>query len=380
MWAVVGHFAGNGVFALSAAFDAALVCGGLAWAVSRRLRLPSLIATVAAIVAALAVKGIVLIAAGVEVPFGVMHVVWLDLVLVVPLAGAVVLLVGRGRSGRGRSGRGLTAVAAGSLLLAPVGVYASFVEPGRLVLERAAFDLPGARAGERPLRIGVVADLQFERLGAHERAAVRRLQAERPDLILLAGDYHQGSAASLERELPSLRRLLRGLDAPGGVYAVQGDCEGETKARRIVAGTGVRLLHNELVRFTLGDRTVTLAGVERDWHSGDAREAVHRLERARRADDVRLLLAHRPDAVRMLSRRTRVDLVVAGHTHGGQFQLPLLGPLQTASRLPRDIGAGGLHDLGGRRLYVSRGVGVERGQAPKLRLGAPPEVSLLTLR
>ena len=372
---MVGHFAGNGVFVLSAAVDVALVCGGLAWAVSRRLRLPSLIATLALIAAALAVKGIVLIAAGIEVPFGVMHVVWLDLVLVAPLAGAVVLLVGRGRGGRG-----MMAIAAGSLLLAPVGVYASFVEPVRLVLERAELALPGARAGETPLRIGVIADLQFERLGAHERAAVRRLQAERPDLILLAGDYHQGSAASLERELPALRRLLRGLDAPGGVYAVQGDCEGKAKARLITSGTGVRLLHNELVRFTLGDRAVTLAGVERDWRSDAARDAIHRLERAHRADDVRLLLAHRPDAVRMLSRRTRVDLLVAGHTHGGQLQLPLVGPLQTASRLPREVGAGGLHHWGGRRLYVSRGVGVERGQAPKLRLGAPPEVSLITLR
>ena len=51
-----------------------------------------------------------------------------------------------------------------------------------------------------------------------------------------------------------------------------------------------------------------------------------------------------------------------------------------ASRVPRSVGAGGLHSLDGRRIYVSRGVGVERGQAPRLRLGAVPEVSLITLR
>jgi predicted MPP superfamily phosphohydrolase len=48
--------------------------------------------------------------------------------------------------------------------------------------------------------------------------------------------------------------------------------------------------------------------------------------------------------------------------------------------VPRDIAAGGLHELDGRLIYVSRGVGVERGQAPRLRLGAVPEVSLITLR
>ena len=78
---------------------------------------------------------------------------------------------------------------------------------------------------------------------------------------------------------------------------------------------------------------------------------------------------------------TRVDLVVAGHTHGGQLRLPGLGPLVTASNVPRRVGGGGLHRLGGsRRVYVSRGVGMERGQAPRMRFLCPPEVSLLTLR
>jgi uncharacterized protein len=71
---------------------------------------------------------------------------------------------------------------------------------------------------------------------------------------------------------------------------------------------------------------------------------------------------------------------VAGHTHGGQVQLPIVGPPSIASRVPREVGAGGLHELDGRRIYVSRGVGVERGQAPLLRFGAVPEVSLITLR
>jgi len=49
-------------------------------------------------------------------------------------------------------------------------------------------------------------------------------------------------------------------------------------------------------------------------------------------------------------------------------------------RTPDDVAAGGLHEVDGRRIYVSRGVGVERGQGPRLRMGAVPEVSLITLR
>jgi uncharacterized protein len=319
----------------------------------------------------LALKLLVLMALGLESPFGVMHVAWLDLVVAVPLAGLVALLSGA------RGALRVGAVAA--CCLAPVGAYASFVEPGRLTLETAEADLPAERAGERPLRIGLLADLQFEELGSHEREAVDRLLRERPDLILLAGDYHQGPPDKFRASLPGLRRLLRRLDAPGGVYAVQGDVENIPEAEVVFDGTGVRLLVNEIARTRVGDRRISIAGVERSYWTGPARATVAELQRRPGDADVRLLLAHRPDVMRLL-HGARVDLTLAGHTHGGQLQLPLLGPITTASGVPRDVAAGGLHELDGRRIYVSRGVGVERAQAPRLRLGAVPEVSLITLR
>jgi predicted MPP superfamily phosphohydrolase len=122
-----------------------------------------------------------------------------------------------------------------------------------------------------------------------------------------------------------------------------------------------------------------VAGIELDYRSRNARRTLAQLEHAPGEGDIRIALAHRPDAVRRLSPHTRVDLTVAGHTHGGQVQLPVVGPLTIASRVPREVGAGGLHELDGRSIYVSRGVGAERAQAPRLRLGAVPEVSLITL-
>jgi uncharacterized protein len=364
-------FDGNLAFALSAAFDVVVLCGAVAWALRGEpagLRLLGALA-VAAIV--LAGKLLVLLELGLESPFGVMHVAWLDLVVALPLAGLVALLSGA------RGALRVGAVVA--CCLAPVGAYASFVEPGRLVLETAEADLPPERAGERPVRIGLLADLQFEELGSHEREAVDRLLRERPDLILLAGDYHQGPPDKFRASLPGLRRLLRRLDAPGGVYAVQGDVENIPEAEVVFEGTGVRLLVNEIARTRVGDRRISIAGVERSYWTGPARSTVAELQRRPGDADVRLLLAHRPDVMRLL-HGTRVDLTLAGHTHGGQLQLPLLGPITTASGVPRDVAAGGLHELDGRRIYVSRGVGVERAQAPRLRLGAVPEVSLITLR
>jgi predicted MPP superfamily phosphohydrolase len=74
------------------------------------------------------------------------------------------------------------------------------------------------------------------------------------------------------------------------------------------------------------------------------------------------------------------DLVVAGHTHGGQVQLPLFGPAITLTGVPRHVAAGGQHEINGNLIYVSRGVGIERGQAPRLRFMCPPEIAILELK
>lgn len=314
-----------------------------------------------------------LVRVGMDPFLGYLHVLWLDLILAAPAFGLGLAVTGRSRRHRAA---GLVGLA-----LALVGVWGSFVAPGRLMLERESVPLSAVRAGDRPITVGVVADLQFERVGAHEREAVDRLMGLRPDVIVLPGDVHQGSAEVLREELPAIRELLAPLRAPGGVWFVEGDHEDLVEARLITAGTHVRVLDDEVVTVPVGDRRLTIGGVGLRYRSAGPRAVVSRLERAPGRGDVRLLLAHRPDAAFLLPPRPRTDLVVAGHTHGGQIALPFVGPLLAFTDVPLSVAAGGLHDLGdGRRIYVSRGVGMERGQAPRVRLNVPPEISLLTLR
>ena len=355
----------------SALVDAVCVTAALLWCL--RGGIGRLAGAAAALALLLVAKGVVLRSAGLDW-FGAVHVLYLDAVVVVPLVGAVLLAAAWRRPL-------LRALGVALLLGAPAGAYASFVEPSWLHIERSEVPLPEIRAGREPVTVAVLADLQFRRVGAIQRSAVERVMRERPDVILLPGDLHQGGDASLRRALPRVRELLGQLRAPGGVYFVLGDVEGLDRARLQLAGTGVRLLRNEAVRVRVRDRVLRVGGTELDHRSPAARRLAAKLEAAPGRGDVRILLTHRPDSALTLPRGTRVDLVVAGHTHGGQVQLPLIGPLTIASRVPRFVGAGGLHDLGGgRRVYVSRGVGMERGQAPPLRFLAPPEASLLRLR
>lgn len=314
-----------------------------------------------------------LVQVGMDPFLGYLHVLWLDLVLALPAFGLALAATGRGRRHR--------AAGLAGLALALLGVWGSFLEPNRLLLERASVPLSAARAGDGPITVGVLADLQFSRVGAHEREAVDRLMGTAPDVIVLPGDVHQDTDEVLREELPAIRELLGRLRAPGGVWLVAGDHEDQAEARLITAGTRVRVLDDEVVTVPVRERRLTIGGIGLRYRSAGPRAVVSRLERAPGGTDVRLLLAHRPDAAFLLPPRPRTDLVVAGHTHGGQIALPFVGPLEAFTDVPLSVAAGGLHDLGdARRIYVSRGVGMERGQAPRVRLNVPPEISLLTLR
>ena len=141
---MIGYDAGNLVFALSAAVDTLLLSAAVVWAVRGEPVPVRLLAAFAIATVLLAAKGIVLLELGVSVPFGVMHVLWLDLVVAIPLAAVVLLALTRGRAGRF-----VRAAAVAAVLLAPVGAYASFVEPERLALERAELELDPRRDGEQ---------------------------------------------------------------------------------------------------------------------------------------------------------------------------------------------------------------------------------------
>ncbi|QXC63126.1 hypothetical protein KSP35_10270 [Aquihabitans sp. G128] len=203
--------------------------------------------------------------------------------------------------------------------------------------------------------------------------------AQRPDVILVAGDLFQGDAAQRRAVRPALRELLGRLHARGGVYAVQGDAELHTDLADLLVGTDVRVLEDAAVERTIGDRRVLIGGNRLRWAPDVARALRQQLMDAD-PSVVRILLAHRPDVVLALPTDAAIDLTVAGHTHGGQVALPIYGPLVTFSSVPRSVAAGGLHEVAGNRIYVSTGVGLVRQQAPQVRLGARPSVGLVVLR
>jgi predicted MPP superfamily phosphohydrolase len=325
------------------------------------------------------VKLMVLAAMGLSF-FSLLRVIFVDAAVGLPLGGAIVVLARWMRLpllGRVRAGRSVLLLALLMTLPAPLAAYAVFVEPHQVVLEEATKAVRGIPAGSPPIRVTVLADLQFRHLSDHEHEAVALALAQNPDLILLPGDVYSGPRSGYDEQREAITDLLGRLEAPGGVYLVEGDHDAPAVLADLSNATRVQWLRNEVVTTVVRGVRLAICGVELRYDS----HAVQRLfrELADTPADIRLVMAHRPDVVYVIPDDVSVDLAVAGHTHGGQVQVPGIGPLVTLSSVPRSVAAGGLHEVAGRSLYVSRGIGMERGFAPPVRFMCVPEVSLLYL-
>lgn len=276
------------------------------------------------------------------------------------------------RAGHGARAGSLLALAA-TLLLA---FEMSWREPRRIVVERREVVLADWPLGAPPLTVAVLADLQSPLLGTRERDLVAQVAAAAPDLIVLPGDLVAQSFADAQ-SIACARFVLDGTQAPLGTFAVNGDIDPlvEGGLAEVVRGTRARALANESVMVALpGGGAFELAGFD-----AEQPERFAALLAAPPRAPLRVALVHKPEHVAALGP-AGFDLVIAGHTHGGQIVVPGIGPLVTLSKLPDAIDAGGLHEFAGTELYVSRGLGCEAGFAPPLRLCCPPELTLLTLR
>lgn len=257
-----------------------------------------------------------------------------------------------------------------AVLILAVGVWAFGIEPRWLQISRYTV---ASEKIERPLRVAVLADLQSDGIGAYEKRALAALMKQEPDLILLPGDYLQiPMRMAFAREAEKLREVLRELDvsAPEGVLAVGGDVE-LLGWSAIFEGTGIRTFEST-TRIETSQVAITALSL---WES---RMGTATLESSK---TFHLAFGHAPDFAIGQERleKPTVDLMVAGHTHGGQVRLPFFGPPLTFSRIPRAWASGRTDFANGGTLIVSRGVGMERGLAPPLRFLCRPEIVVIDL-
>jgi len=241
-------------------------------------------------------------------------------------------------------------------------LYAAFIEPRRLRV--VPLDI-GSRKLPRGAAISAVqvSDLHLGKGGLVREDLARVVNSLGPDLVLLTGDYVNDARGN-----PPLREFLCALKPRFGMAAVTGTSRWDRFIDPAVfPACGVRLLDYEKASFDVRGAAVDVIGFPVDF---DAKT----FERLRDPGRFTFLLVHTPDFVEEVPPGS-ADLYLAGHTHGGQVAVPFFGALITFSRFWKKYEAGP-YTVGGNRLFVSRGIGMEGG-IPPLRFLAVPEITLV---
>jgi len=260
------------------------------------------------------------------------------------------------------------------LSLSMIGIAGAFVadaawyEPQALQVESTTLPVnsPGGR-----VRLVQISDLHLSSFNRYFSKVASKVASLQPDLIVLTGDYLEE-----ERNIRGVLDFLKQLHANHGIYAVQGNweywsrLEGEN-LRRHFSGVGVKLLINERADLEINGRALSIFGL--DYPSST--DHLQQLQQGIDPLHFNLLLSHVP-AFAHEQLHEQIDLVLSGHTHGGQIRLPYLPPLY----LPRYSGrfVAGFYYVSPHRtpLYVSRGVGTS---VLPLRFLCRPEIGLFEL-
>jgi predicted MPP superfamily phosphohydrolase len=267
--------------------------------------------------------------------------------------------------------RSLAWVALAALLVCLYGFFEAKRDP---VIKQGRMDLADWPRGAPPVRMLLLSDIHLGN-STMDTARLDRIvdqaMAQKPDLILLAGDFISGYDAATARAVsPGLTAAMSKLHAPLGVIAVLGNHDYWTDAatvRRTLSAAKVDVLINEAVQRG----PLVIGGVNDKIAEHDD---VPKTEAAmRRLKGANIILGHSPDIARV--SRLGVQPVFAGHTHCGQIVVPWLGPVMTIMDKRNDYPCG-VARQGGHAMIVTGGVGTS---VLPMRIGAPPEMWIVTL-
>ena len=235
--------------------------------------------------------------------------------------------------------------------------------------------------GSTEVRAVVISDIQVGPV--HGRRFVERIvnkiNALEPDLVLYAGDFVENRKEDVE-ELA----LLASIQAPLGVYGVLGDHDvaGKTFAEndedkithvlQRLKDFNVKMLVNETAIITKNNQSWLLAGVDEFRRNPNLPLALKDAQK----DLPLVVLSHKPDIIDV-ARMMNADLVIAGHTHGGQIRLPWLGAFYNASTIPLKFSRGLFtQEFSPTALFVTSGLGES---IMPFRFLNPPEIAVLNI-
>lgn len=251
-------------------------------------------------------------------------------------------------------------------------IWSIFIEPGLLLQNDQEFSWKGPN-----LKVAFFSDLHA---GAphiskdHIKDLVGRINAQRPDIILIGGDLvMNGVPGGKVMPIEEIVVLLKDLSAPLGTFVTLGNhdwwSDGEN-IRMVLEKNGLRVLENESIMLKYNEKVFWLIGIgDHFTNHTDAEKSFSKVY----GDPARIIFMHDPAA--LFEIKNKYDLALAGHMHGGQIYIPGLGAPVTPGAAPKSWAKGWI-DFPMGKLFVSRGIGTS---ILPIRFNAIPEYVILDL-
>lgn len=243
------------------------------------------------------------------------------------------------------------------ILILLLAFWSFFVEPNLLTMNNVTIkdnELKG-------LKVVLISDLHAK---AYQKKkllrVVEKVNEQKPDIILNTGDFVSADYKEIAMPIEKIAEELSGLKSKYGSYAVLGNhdwWEGGEKIERELEKNGTVVLGNENTYIKVNNKKIYIVGVEdmttRNINLGKALKNV---------SSPAILITHSPDLFPLITKPSnqrltgKVNLVLAGHTHGGQVVLPLIGPVIVPSAFDKKY-VYGMIEENGKKMFVTRGIG-----------------------
>ncbi len=247
--------------------------------------------------------------------------------------------------------------------------YAFFIEPNKINITRYIIEDDELKG----LKIVFPCDFhirpyQYNKL----KKIIELVNKENPDIILSVGDFVSGHTEKSTLPIKITINELGNTKSKYGFFTVLGNHDGWYGKEKIIKElekNNIKVLENSNIRLAVKGKDIYIAGVE-DIFTGNP----NLFEALQDTKTPVILLTHSPDIFPKLSKK--VNLTLAGHTHGGQVKLPILGPIYTSSKYRKKYASGFIEE-NGQKMIVSKGLGES---ILPIRFNCPPEIVVIEFK
>jgi uncharacterized protein len=270
-----------------------------------------------------------------------------------------------------------------ALAIVPLGLailvfWSIFIEPDRLLVRQQTIQIENWPKELNDLKIAVISDIHAGGWFVEDkklRLIVERTNQLQPELIVILGDYMSGEGWMSHRVEPEIfAAVLKDFRAPLGVYSVLGNHDwwwDGPRVRRGLEANGIKVLDDEVAEVKGRGSSVWLAGLADLWtRPQHIKTTIAKIPE----NEPVVALTHNPDIFPNVPQR--VQLLLAGHTHGGQVRFPIIGTVIEPSDFGQRYVRGHVFE-NNHHLFVTTGIGTS---ILPVRFGVPPEIVLLTVR